>query len=106
IEKTLREQDIPVYPIKRDSADNHQIPGIRIANMHRVKGLEFRVVFLVSINRGVMPLDVAVNSTEDPVEKRMRDLSERALLHVAGTRAINGLYVSWWGTPSEYICSE
>lgn len=105
IERALRDQGVEVYPIKRDAADNNQIAGVRVTNMHRIKGLEFRVVFLVGINDGVVPLPVAMNSTEDPVEKRMRELSERALLHVAGTRAIRDLYVSWWGAPSAFIRS-
>lgn len=103
IERALRDQNIDVYPIRRDAADNSAIAGIRVANMHRVKGLEFRVVFLVSINDGVVPLPAALSNTEDPVEKRSRELSERALIHVASSRAISGLYISWNTNPSHYL---
>ena len=71
--------------------------------MHRIKGLEFRVVFLAGVNDGVIPLKYSLGSTDDPVEQRARELEERALFHVAGTRAVNGLYVTWHGEPSEYL---
>lgn len=71
--------------------------------MHRIKGLEFRIVFLVGIRKGIMPFDLSISGTDDPVEKRARDLNERALLHVAGTRAVHGLYVTWSGEKSPFI---
>lgn len=103
IERALLEDGIHVYAVRRDAADDAQVAGVRVANMHRVKGLEFRIVFVVGINEGVVPLPLATNSTEDPVEKKARELNERALLHVASTRAIRTLYLSWWGKPSKFI---
>lgn len=92
-----------VHNLSRESSDDSKIPGVRLANMHRVKGLEFKVVFLVGVRDGVMPLDFALNKSDDPVEKRSAEISERALLHVAGTRAVRGLYVTWSGKPSPFI---
>lgn len=83
--------------------DNRSIPGVRLATMHRVKGLEFRYVFIASANAGVIPLKAATSSTDDPVEARQRDLNERALLHVSATRAINRLYISYSSKPSPYL---
>jgi DNA helicase IV len=37
------------------------------------------------------------------VELRARELNERALLHVAATRAVHSLYVSWHGKGSYFI---
>ncbi|MYL28152.1 MULTISPECIES: UvrD-helicase domain-containing protein [Halomonadaceae] len=105
VKSALKEAGRDAYPVRRDSTENTQIPGIRLANMHRVKGLEFKVVFIVAVNQGVVPLQVAMDKTEDVVEKRARDLNERALLHVACTRAVQGLYVSWSGEVSEYLRS-
>jgi superfamily I DNA/RNA helicase len=99
----LQKHGQDTYVIKRDTAENTQNPGVRFANMHRVKGLEFRVVFLAGMRKGVIPLETAVSSTSDPTEKRAKELNERALLHVAGTRAMSGLYVTWSGVASEYI---
>lgn len=85
------------------SKDNRNSPGVRFATMHRIKGLEFRYMFIASVNAGVVPLKLATEGTEDPVEKRSRDLNERALLHVAATRAIKGLYISTSGFKSPYL---
>jgi superfamily I DNA/RNA helicase len=103
VESELASRGSDYHTISRDSADNHRISGVRLANMHRVKGLEFRVVFLVGVNDGVIPLKYSLGGTEDPVEHRARELEERALFHVAGTRAVNGLYVTWHGEPSMYL---
>ena len=83
--------------------DSRSIPGVRLATMHRVKGLEFRYVFIASANAGVIPLKAATSSTDDPVEARQRDLNERALLHVSATRAINRLFISYSSKPSPYL---
>lgn len=83
--------------------DNRNMEGIRLATMHRVKGLEFRYMFLAGINKDVVPLRIAVGNTEDPVELQQNELNERALLHVAATRAVQGLYVSYSGMASELL---
>lgn len=103
LEGELSSRGKEFHMISRDSADNHKISGVRLANMHRIKGLEFRVVFLVGAKDGVIPLEYALAGTDDPVEQRTRELEERALFHVAGTRAVNGLYVTWHGEPSRYL---
>lgn len=71
--------------------------------MHRIKGLEFRCVMMAGINAGVVPLRVAMNASQDVVEQRLTDLNERALFHVAATRAVRYLYISSHGVPSEYL---
>lgn len=106
ISNALKQRGLEPRPISRDSAENTQIQGVRLANMHRIKGLEFKAVFLVGIRNGVVPLALSITGTEDPVEKRARDLNERALLHVAGTRAVHSLYISWAGEPSPLIKVE
>lgn len=103
VTRELEALSVDIYTISRDSSENTLIPGIRLANMHRIKGLEFKIVFLVGIREGVMPLELSISGTDDPVEKRARDLNERALLHVAGTRAVHGLYVTWSGEKSPFI---
>ena len=58
---------------------------------------------MAGINEGVVPLRVAMQASEDVVEKRLTDLNERALFHVAATRAVRYLYISSYGAPSEYL---
>jgi len=83
--------------------DNQSVEGVRIATMHRVKGLEFRHIFLAAMNEGVVPNRLAVEGSDDPTEQRDNELSERALVHVAASRAIESLSVTWHGTKSSYL---
>lgn len=105
IGKALSNQGIESRTISRDSGDDQSVPSIRLANMHRVKGLEFKVVFLVGIRDGKVPLEISMKGTEDPVERRNREINERALLHVAGTRAAQSLYITWSDKPSRMLAT-
>lgn len=100
--RELETRGIQYHALSVDSADSDK-PGLRVATMHRVKGLEFQYIFIAGVNDGVIPLKRLL--TEDPVEKRDYDFNERALLHVAATRAIKGLYVTASNQPSSYISS-
>jgi superfamily I DNA/RNA helicase len=55
------------YEIKRNAAEQRDKPGIRLATMHRVKGLEFEHVVVVA---------------EDAVAKRNPETGEHSLLYV------------------------
>nr|WP_239552537.1 3'-5' exonuclease [Oceanisphaera litoralis] len=98
----LKDADIPTLTLDADSSDNEQTDGVRIATLHRVKGLEFQYMFLAGINQGVVPQPYTRQSA-DPVELRDNEFNERALLHVAATRAVKGLYVSCSGAPSVFL---
>jgi superfamily I DNA/RNA helicase/mRNA-degrading endonuclease RelE of RelBE toxin-antitoxin system len=87
----------------RNRGDRREIPGVRLGTMHRVKGLEFRYMFLVDVSQNTVPPAMAISSSDDPVEQRQIELNERALLHVAATRAALGLFVTWHGLPSSYM---
>jgi len=76
---------------------------LNLASMHRVKGLEFDIVFLASANRGVIPLDIAVNSGNDAVSRRQRENEERALVYVSLTRARKQAYVLGYGEMSKWF---
>lgn len=102
-ESALTSSGIPVYRLSRTQADDRGRNGVRLATMHRVKGLEFKAVFMAGINEGVVPLKKVVDATSDAVEQRLRDLNERALFHVAATRAVKYLFVSCVAMPSEYL---
>ncbi|NVK30189.1 MAG: DEAD/DEAH box helicase [Gammaproteobacteria bacterium] len=99
---TLELAGIQTQTVKR-KADERRLAGVRLATMHRVKGLEFRYVILAGISNGQVPLPITQTNSEDPVELRQNEISERALLHVAATRAVKGLYVTWHGEPSTFI---
>ena len=71
--------------------------------MHLAKGLEFKAVFMACVNDGVVPLKAASLDTQDPVELSLLEVSERALFHVAATRAVRHLFLSFHGRPSRYL---
>ncbi|GAD79754.1 UvrD-helicase domain-containing protein [Vibrio ezurae] len=97
----MESEGLQVYPVSRNGAEDISKPGIRVATMHRIKGLEFQYVMIVGVNEGQVPLVYA--SSNDPIEQRALDFSERALFHVASTRAIKQLFVSSHGAKSSYL---
>ena len=68
------------------------IDAVNLMTMHRSKGLEFKVVFIVGVQVGCMPNDYFIHS--------MADLeAERRLFYVAITRAKELLYLSAFKDP-------
>ncbi len=76
---------------------------VKLGTMHRAKGLEFRAVFLVSINADVLPESHAVGDPDDELERRAALQRERQLLYVNFTRAREQLYVCYHGSPSIFL---
>lgn len=99
----LRDRMIKSYKIHRKEAEDRQNKIIRVATMHRVKGLEFDYVFLVGVNDGVAPLRSFVESASDNVIKNQRIIAERSLLYVAATRAKKAVFVSSYGKESKFF---
>lgn len=102
-EAAFHRSGLDTRKLSRQNPDNRNLPGIRLATMHRVKGLEFKAVFMAGISDGMIPLKMKYLETQDPVEEQLRDVNERALFHVAATRAIKNLFISCHGSPSSYI---
>jgi len=100
--RALPNAGIRVYEIKRNKLDDRSFDGIRIATMHRVKGLEFQYMFVAAANNRVIPLASAINEN-DPVSKNESLISEKCLLYVALTRAQKAAYISSYGAKSEFI---
>ena len=73
------------------SSDTDEIGNsgaVTIATVHAVKGLEFKVVFVVGLEEGIFPITRALNSNYELEE-------ERRLMYVALTRAEERLYLSY-----------
>lgn len=101
-EGALEATGIPTYYVRRKEADDRSRPGLRLATMHRVKGLEFDRVFIVGVNDGMVPLEAAGGGA-DEVAEREREVLERALLYVAATRAKRGVTVTGHGVQSRFL---
>lgn len=85
-----------------NKVDDRSFDGLRVATMHRVKGLEFKYVFIAAVNNRIIPLPFAINKT-DAVSEVESITSEKCLLYVAMTRAQKGVYITSYGRPSEFL---
>lgn len=90
------------YAIKRNKIEDRSHDGLRIATMHRVKGLEFKYVFITAVNNRIIPLQSAINNT-DAISKAESIASEKCLLYVAMTRAQKGVYITSYGKKSDFL---
>lgn len=102
-EGALRARDIATYPIRRDAAEDRSAPGVRLATMHRVKGLEFDRVLIAGVNDDVVPLPLALQGAASEAERAIREVRERSLLYVAATRARREVQVTCFETPSRFL---
>lgn len=100
--KALTERGFRCYELKKEKMDDRQQQGIRLATMHRVKGLEFQYVFVAGINAGIVPLKQAVE-IDEPVAKNEAITAEKCLLYVALTRAQKGAFITSYGRKSEFL---
>ncbi len=67
-------------------------PGVQLATMHRVKGLEFRAVFIVGCSSDVLPQPYS--GDHDTTARLEHEERERRLLYVSMTRAREVLWMS------------
>ena len=103
VEQALCAQGVETTVIERNAIDDGTQGGVRLATMHRVKGLEFERVVMASINRGLVPLSAAVDNKSDAAARESAETEERALLYVAATRARKELLVLSYGVPSPLL---
>lgn len=95
--------DFKTILIHRTEPEDRSRPGLRLATMHRVKGLEFDYMLIVGVNKGVLPLERNEAQSDDPLISNDREKQERALLYVAATRAKKEVLVTSNGTPSPFL---
>ncbi|HVM03991.1 MAG TPA: ATP-dependent DNA helicase UvrD2 [Acidimicrobiales bacterium] len=71
-----------------DGADGGRpTDAVELATFHRAKGLEWPVVFVTGLEKGLVPIGHATTPAAESEERR--------LLHVALTRAVDEVHVSW-----------
>ncbi|ASW55534.1 UvrD-helicase domain-containing protein [Plantactinospora sp. KBS50] len=98
LSRTLAEAHIPV------ADDKCGTDGVKIATMHRMKGLEFQCLAVAGLDAEALPSPYALTpASEDPHAHRQDLQRERCLLFVALTRARDVLYLSHSGTPSSLL---
>ena len=102
-EGALKGKGLDTYFIRRDEAEDRRKAGVRLATMHRVKGLEFDRVIIAGVNDGVVPLEVEWSKSNDQVIQRENENQEKALLYVAATRAKKEVVVTSFGNASRFL---
>jgi len=103
-EAAIKSGGIAAYRIRRSIAEDRRTPGLRLATMHRVKGLEFEYVIVAGVNEGIIPLKVPGSTgTTEAFEAAESETRERALLYVAVTRAKRGVLITSHGLKSSFL---
>ena len=99
----LQREGFTTRVINKDESDDPSDPALRLATMHRVKGLEFDQMFIPGLDHTQMPLRYELDQRPDQISKELFEQQERSLLHVAATRAKKRVVVSFSGKPSPLI---
>ena len=99
----LDDAGLDVEVLEADSPDVSS-EEVRLATMHRVKGLEFDHMVIASVNGDPTPPGVEAARTDRPA-RVAAETAERALLYVAATRAKKELTVLSFGMPSAFLGS-
>ena len=99
----LEDHAIPTRRLQADTIADESQPGLRVATMHRLKGLEYDRVIVAGMTDKAMPLAIHVSRSSDNAVRREAELMERALLYVAITRARRATLVTAHGEVSRWI---
>jgi hypothetical protein len=92
--------------VARLTADLPRDDGVRLATMHRLKGVEYRCVALIDMDDDSMPMQWAVTDRRaDPLQHEADLRRERCTAYVAATRARDDLWIGWSGKPSRFLLS-
>jgi len=92
IAEALKARGVACFQLAADTPDDDATPGVRLATMHRIKGLEFDVV-VIAAYRGAHDYAEKFARDEDVGAASDIETAERCLLHVAATRAKRHLFV-------------
>lgn len=105
-QEALKSRGLATRTITRETRDDPGAPGVRLATMHRVKGLEFDRVVIAGANDKVLPLASAIQRASDDAAREDTTQQERALFYVALTRARQEVLVTSHGSPSAWLSTK
>lgn len=103
VEDCFSARGISTLKLSTDKADERGKPGVRLCTMHRAKGLEFKAVAIPFMSNNQFPPKWLLDKAIDEADKEDMEGQLKSLLHVAATRAIGHLRVSWSGVQSHYF---
>jgi hypothetical protein len=100
IKSSLHQLQIPYFDLTSVSGE---ITGVRLSTFHRLKGLEFKAVFLADVTERTCPFIPAELRDLEGEEREEHLQAERALLYVAITRAVQQVVLTGTGTPTTIL---
>ena len=89
---SLKKAGVTTLRLERSTPDDPAALGVRLATMHRIKGLEFGVV-IIAAYKGATKYAELFARDEDAGVSGETETAERSLLHVAATRAKRHVFV-------------
>lgn len=100
IKTALHQAQLPYYDLTTSSGT---ADGIRLSSFHSMKGLEFKIVLLADVNDRTCPhIPARLRGAQGPdLAEHLQ--SERSLLYVAITRAIQQVHITGTGRNSAFI---
>jgi len=101
LKTTLHKMKIPYNDITTSSSTDPN--GLILSTFHSLKGLEFKAVLLCDVNNRTCPLYFTKLNQLEESQKEEYYKSERSLLYVAISRAINILHIMGTGIKSDLI---
>ncbi|MEZ4460839.1 MAG: AAA family ATPase [bacterium] len=99
----LEARGIATHILQSMQSDDAENDGVRVATMHRVKGLEFDRVVVACASEGMLPRRV---QTDDVTVLEDNENGERSLVYVALTRARSEALVTAHGRLSPFFQSN
>ena len=88
---------------KADSSGGSDKNGVILSTLHNMKGLEFKVVIVMGINKGSFPSKPHNWSEMNKKEPTNHLMNQRALMYVAITRAMQMVRITGVGGKSELL---
>lgn len=98
----LKQRGITTRIVTTDAADDHD-EAVRVATMHRVKGLEFSRVVLVDANERTVPYRDKEFFNRDDTARELYEAGERQVLYVLATRARDAFMITGHGERSPWV---
>jgi len=103
--KDLQKMNIPIVVLEKNTKDDLEKVALRVATMHRVKGLDFDHIVIASAIKGIIPYETNYMIEDDSIHNEILQ-KERALLYVAATRAKKTLLITGFGEMSSFVMKE
>ncbi len=87
-----RLDDLINYLSLQTSQDEDQQQGVALMTLHAAKGLEFKQVYLIGVEEGILPHSNSMDEADNP-QQALEE--ERRLMYVGMTRAKHKLHISY-----------